>query len=144
MATSIVYWTRIAYLVGAWLFLVSVLGLVFLAGLSLFVSRTFWDTHAELGRAIGFLSPILLVLSFLGRLPRATIGLTTLLVGLYSVQWTLVVVRRAAPMVAALHAANAVFLFWVALTLARRAWSLVKAMRETAVTAQQPSDVTGG
>jgi hypothetical protein len=142
MAARIVHWIRIAYLAGAWLLLAGVLIQVFLAGLSLFVSRAFWDTHAELGRTLGFLSPILLVLAFLSRLPRATIGLTALLVVLYSLQWTLVVLRRAAPMVAALHAANALFLVWVALSLARRAWALMRATQRTAVIPRQTSEAT--
>jgi hypothetical protein len=142
MATKMAYWARIAYLVGAWLFLMAVLSLVFLAGLSLFVSRTFWGTHAELGRAIGFLAPSLLVLAFLGRLPRATVGLTALLVILYAIQWTLVGLQRAIPVVAALHAVNALALFWVALTLARRAWALARAARGKAFTPQRPADAT--
>jgi hypothetical protein len=45
-------------------------------------------------------------------------------------------------MVAALHAANALFLVWVALSLARRALALVQAMRRTAVTSRQAFEAT--
>ena len=42
MAAKGPFWARIVYLVVAWLFLVSVLIQVFLAGLSLFVSSDYW------------------------------------------------------------------------------------------------------
>lgn len=72
-------WVRTTYLTIAWLFVIGVLIQVFLAGLSLFATPSYWPTHVEFGYNLGFLMLLLLFLAFLGRFPRPTIGLTALL-----------------------------------------------------------------
>ena len=121
MTTKIIHWARMAYLVVAWLFAVAVIAQIFLAGLSLFASAANWGTHREFGYSIGFLAVLLVVLAFLGRIPRA-IGLwLALLFVVYAIQTILPNLRRDMPWVAALHPVNAVAVFWIALTHARRA-----------------------
>jgi hypothetical protein len=92
-----VYWARMAYLVVAWLFVAAVLSQIFLAGLSLFALAANWGAHQEFGYGISFLALLLVVLAFPGRIPRAI------------VRWL------------ALHPLNALAVFWIALTHARRA-----------------------
>jgi hypothetical protein len=134
-----VYWARIAYLVAAWLFVGAVIVQVFLAGLSIFVGAANWRTHIEFGYAIGaWLGLPLLVIAFVGRIPRTVGRWLALLLAVYVIQTILPYFRNGTPVVAALHPVNAVAVFWVALTHARRAWALVKATRGTGVTSQQP------
>jgi len=132
-------WARITYLVVAWLFLVSVLIQVFLAGLSLFVSSDYWQTHIGVGHsAPGILALLLVIFVLVGRLPRATILLTVLLFVLVVAQTEVfAAIRAQAPLVAALHPVNALILFAIGVGLARRAWAVVRVGSPTAV-ARQP------
>jgi len=121
MTTKIAYGVRSAYVVVAWLFVIAVLSQIFLAGLSLFASAANWKVRQEFGYGIGFLALLLMVLAFLGRIPRA-IGLwLALLLVVYAIQPILPNLRRDMPWVAALHPLNALAVFWIALTHARRA-----------------------
>ena len=121
MTTKIVYGARMAYLVVAWLFVVAVIGQIFLAGLSLFASAANWGTHQEFGYGISLLALLLVVLAFPGRIPRAIGRWLALLLAVYAIQTILPNLRRDAPWVAALHPLNALAVFWIALTHARRA-----------------------
>jgi len=121
MTTRVVHLARIAYSVVAWLFAAAVIFQVFLAGLSLFASAANWGTHREFGYGLGFLALLLVMLAVLSRIPRA-IGLwLALLLAAYTIQTILPVLRRDTPWVAALHPLNALAVFWIALTHARRA-----------------------
>ncbi len=121
MTTKIVYWARIAYLIVAWLFVVAVIIQVFLAGLSLFASAANWGAHRGFGYSISFLALLLIGLAFLGRIPRAIGRWLALLFVVYAIQTVLPNLRRDAPLVAALHPVNALAVFWIGLTHARRA-----------------------
>ena len=81
-----VKWIRILYLIIAWLFPLAILVQVFLVGLSLFTSQPYWDAHIGLGHTIGILPILLVILGYLGRLPRRTIILTWLALGTYLIQ----------------------------------------------------------
>lgn len=97
-------WARIGYVVAAWLFVVSILIQVFLAGLSLFATPVYWKTHGDFGyTGVHGMAALTLLLAFLGRLPRATIGRTALPVVLSFVLPIFATLRRDAPAVAALH-----------------------------------------
>ena len=121
MTTKIVYWARMAYLVVAWLFVIAVIVQVFLAGLSLFASAANWGAHQEFGYGISFLALLLVALAFPGRIPRTIGRWLALLLAVYAIQTILPNLRRDAPWVAALHPLNALAVFWIALTHARRA-----------------------
>ena len=121
MTTKMVYWARMAYLVVAWLFVAAVLSQIFLAGLSLFASAANWGAHQEFGYGISLLELLLVVLAFPGRIPRAIGRWLALLLVVYAIQTVLPNLRRDAPWVAALHPLNALAVFWIALTHARRA-----------------------
>jgi hypothetical protein len=110
-----------AYLVAAWLFVVAVILQVFLAGLSLFASAANWGAHKEFGYSLGFLVLLLIVLAFAGRIPRTIGRWLALLLVVYAIQTILPNLRRDAPWIAALHPVNALAIFWIALTHARRA-----------------------
>ena len=133
-------WTRVAYLVVAWLFIVSLLVQVFLAGLSLFVSGSYWDAHIGFGHSVpGLVALLLVVFALWGRFPRATILLTLLLFVLVIAQTEVFAAIRAdVPLVAALHPVNALILFAIGVGLARRVWALVR-VRPAAADAEQRS-----
>ena len=121
MTTRVVHLARIAYSVVAWLFAAAVIFQVFLAGLSLFASAANWGAHQEFGYGISLLALLLVVLAFPGRIPRAIGRWLALLLVVYAIQTILPNLRRDAPWVAALHPLNALAVFWIALTHARRA-----------------------
>ena len=74
----VVKWIRMLYLIIAWLFPVAMLVQVLFVGLSLFTSQPYWDAHISLGHMIGVLPILLVILGYLGRLPRRAIILTWL------------------------------------------------------------------
>jgi hypothetical protein len=74
------------YLIVAWLFPVAILVQVFFVGLSLVTSQPYWDAHITPGHTIGILPILLVILGYLGRLPRSTKVLIWLSLGIYLVQ----------------------------------------------------------
>jgi hypothetical protein len=121
-------WARVAYLVVAWLFIASLLMQVFLAGLSLFVTGSYWEAHIGFGHSVpGLLALLLVVFALWGRLPRAAVLLTVLLFALVIAQTEVFAAIRAdVPLAAALHPVNALILFALGVGLARRAWAFVR------------------
>jgi|SRR5581483_2030127 len=122
-----VQWMRLIYLVVAWLFPVAILVQVLFVGLSLFTGQSYWDTHIEFGHTIGILPILLVILGYLGRLPRWTIILTWLALGTYLVQAEVFAVIRAdAPFFAAFHPVLALVLFALAVIIALRARTMIR------------------
>ncbi len=118
---------RIIYLIIAWLFPVAILVQVFFAGLSLFTGQSYWDAHITFGHTIGILPILLVILGYLGRLPRRTIILTWLALGIYLVQAEVfAAIRDNAPFLAAFHPVLALVLFALALINAMRARTVVR------------------
>jgi hypothetical protein len=110
-----------AYLVGVLLFMLCVLCQVFLAGMSIFVSPSWWEVHQRFGESFGSLTVLLLLFAIAIRPQRSIIWLTILLVVLYSLQYLLIELpdRMGVPWLSALHPVNALMIFWVAVTLGR-------------------------
>ena len=137
----VVKWIRILYLIIAWLFPVAILVQVLFVGLSLFTSQTYWDAHIGLGHTIGILPILLVILGYLGRLPRRTIILTWLALGTYLIQAEVFAAIRAdVPLFAAFHPVLALVLFALALMIALQARMVVRAGVQTSSTSQkQPS-----
>lgn len=132
-----VKWTRIIYLVVAWLFPVAILVQVLFVGLSLFTGQSYWDAHITLGHSIGILPILLVILGYLGRLPRRTIILTWLALGTYLVQAEVFAAIRAdVPLFAAFHPVLALLLFALALIIALRARTMVQTEFQTASISQ--------
>jgi len=118
---------RIAFALVAWLFLIAIVIQVFLAGVGFFVSGI--DTfsyHRTLGWYLhGGPLPVLL-LAWAARAGRTTIWLSVALFVLVAIQPFLPGMRQDLPFVAALHPVNAVLIFWLAITIARRATALAR------------------
>ena len=121
--------SRYGYAIAAWLFVGAIVVQVFLAGqaiLNLGGSGTF-ASHIEFGYTVmGILALIVLISAIAARPGRREIGIVLGLVILYAVQTSLPYARESMPAVAALHPVNALFLFGLALWIARRATSLAR------------------
>ncbi len=135
MSSRVMYGSRVAYVVAAWLFVAAVVATVFVAGLSLFYQSALWLTHMGFGYSVGYLVPVLIVLALLARMPRAYVPLLALLIVLYVVQTILPVLRDSVPIVAALHPVNAMLVFGVAVVHARRARELLQPAPRVAIAA---------
>ena len=125
---------RLAFAAVAWLFLACVLVQFFLAGLGVFAGAENFALHREFGYLFGWLPVIMLVLAAVGRLGRRWIGLSALLIGLFTLQSVFVYLRGSVPAIAALHPVNAVAIFYVAQHVARGARSLVRSHTHAALT----------
>src|SRR5689334_10784445 len=132
--------TRIIYLIIAWLFPVAILVQLLFVGLSLFTSQPYWDAHITLGHTIGVLPILLVVLGYLGRLPRRMIILTWLALGTYIIQAEVfAAIRTDAPLFAAFHPVLALVLFALAMFIAWQARTVVKAGVQTSHSSQKAS-----
>ena len=106
-------WIRMLYLIVAWLFPVAILVQVFLVGLSLFTTQPYWDAHIGFGHSIVLLPALQVLLAYL--------GLTLVQTEVFAAT------RAAVPLLAAFHPVLALVLFALALTIAWRARTVVRA-----------------
>jgi hypothetical protein len=109
--------SRVLYYGLSAIYLLGVVVQFFLAGLGAFGASSY-DAHRGLGFILGIISLVLLVIALVGRLPRGVFLLTVLLVGLNLLQ--LVLANVDVEEIAALHAVNALAIFFVALGLMQR------------------------
>ncbi len=116
---------RYIYVGLAWLTLVGVIIPFFIAGMSLFVSRSYWSLHGEIGFLSGWPILGLIIFGLIGWIPRR---LTAWLVGmtaLHVVHTLLPTLRSDAPMAAAVHPLSALLLATVTFMHARKATQLL-------------------
>jgi len=95
---------------------------VFLAGLGVFNDPSSFITHRNFGYTFGWLTLVILVLAIVGRNGRRLIGLSALLLVLFSLQSVFVALRTDMPTVAALHPLNGFAILLVSIVLTRDAW----------------------
>lgn len=115
---------RCVHIGAAWLFAVGVLVQGYLAGQALtqLGGAGDFEAHRSFGYSVmGILALVVLVAALIARLPRGHVGLTALLFVLYIVQASLPTARTSSPAIAALHPANAVVLFVLAIAIGWRA-----------------------
>lgn len=115
-------WSRIGFVLSAWLYAAAVLAQVFLAGLSVFSDPARWPDHVQFGQMAGTFTVLMLVFAVAGRLPWWIAGLAFAEFMLYGMQYPFALSSVGA--MAALHAVNALVMFWLAVTLAQRAQPL--------------------
>jgi hypothetical protein len=123
---------RWAHLGFAWLFVAGVLLQAYLAGAALAQLGGSGDfgTHISVGYTVmGLLALAVLISALVGRVPRRDVALSIALVILYIIQTALPSARAGAPLVAALHPANAMVLLILAAIIGWRARSLVAEAR---------------
>jgi len=123
---------RYIYVGVAWVALAGFLVNIYLAGMAVFIDRSYWDIHREFGYAVGWIVLIYPPLALLAWIPRR---LTAWLVGLllyYIFHTILPVLQEDLGWIAALHPVSAVVLVWLGLTHARRAGVLLLERRAIA------------
>jgi Family of unknown function (DUF6220) len=115
---------RRAFAVVAWLFVACLVVQFFLVGLDVFEALGDSELHRDFAYTYGWLAPVLVLLAGLAGVPRRVLVLSVALLVLYAVQTYLPLMADALPGVAAVHAVNALLVFWVAVRLARAvAWN---------------------
>lgn len=115
---------RWAHVVAAWVFVAGVLYQAFLAGRALAQLGGSGDfsPHISFGYSIlGILALAVLLTALIGRVPRSQVGLSIAVLLLYIVQASLPSARTSAPIIAALHPANAMLLLVLGVYVAVRA-----------------------
>jgi hypothetical protein len=116
---------------------------VFLAGMFLFAGGL-RATHIDFGYTLTLVPPAILLLAFLARAGRRTIGLSVALLAVTWLQPTLVYFRNDMPIIAALHPVNAMVLFGLGVIVARRAVALARASNRAPQPLPAGGAVTGG
>jgi hypothetical protein len=118
---------RRVHLATAWLFAAGVLVQGYLAGTAIaeLGGSGNFGLHVQVGYTVMAVLAIgVPIFALLGRLPRAQVGLSLVLLILYVVQTSLPYARASSPGIAALHPALAMVLLGVAVAIAVRAGRL--------------------
>jgi hypothetical protein len=119
--------SRTIYWLACWLFVTGVVTQVFLAGMAVVAQRMGWDNHIGLGHLLGAPLLLMLISQYPAHLPRRMKGLTWLQFLVYFVQADVIIfLRQDLPVVSAFHPVLALVDFALGLSLARRAWPLLK------------------
>ncbi len=122
--SALVRWMRAAYLLVAGLFARAIALQVFFAGAGVLVHPRYISVHTTFGHVLQFFPLGLIVLSLLGRLPWRLLGLTALTFVLFALQYVFLwlVPALGMPVLRALHAVNALALFWLTVYLMQQVW----------------------
>lgn len=116
---------------------------VFLAGLGVFDDPASFVTHREFGYLIGMFTLVLLVLALVARAPRRITGYSVLLLVQFALQSVLVALRADVPALAALHPVNGFLILFVAITLTRASWAVLRTSDSREVVAGRVNTVPG-
>ena len=107
------------FFIVAWLLVGCLIVQFFLVGLDLFEAIGESELHRDFAYVYGWLTPILVLLATVAGLPRRVLLLTVALLVLYAIQTYLPTIADTLPRIAALHAINALLVFWLAVQVAR-------------------------
>ena len=116
---------RTIYVGVAWLELASVIVPFFLAGMALFVGRTYWSVHVDFGYWAELPLLALIVVGLIGWIPRRLTAWLVGMVVLHFVHISLPGFKDDLPIVAAFHPVTALLLTWVTYKHARIATQLL-------------------
>lgn len=105
---------------------------VFLAGLGVFDDPGSFITHRNFGYTFGWLTLVILVLAIVGRTGRRIIGLSALLLVLFTLQSVFIALRTDMPSVAALHPLNGFLIMLTSIVLTRVSWQARHAAQPSA------------
>lgn len=125
----VVQWARGAYLLCAACFASALVVQVFFAGAGVLVDPRYFALHTAFGHLIEVVPPILLLIALIARLPWRLSALSALVYVLFMLQYVfLYLLGRVTglPVLRALHAVNALVLFWIAVYLTQRGWQLLR------------------
>lgn len=114
---------RYGYLALAVFFIICAIAQIYIAGMAVFIDPANWSLHTTFVHAFVPMLMLLLVLAFIGRLPRslkvAPIGLFLLI----TIQYATATMYGS--LVAAIHPVNAVVIFLVSALAAKRTWEQI-------------------
>ena len=116
---------RLGFVLAAWLFVVSVVIQIILVGLDIFADLG-GDIHRDFAYVYGWLVPLLVLLASFAQVPTRLRSLSLVLLLLFAAQTVLPSLKDQFPLLAAFHTVNALAIFAVGLTLARRATEWVR------------------
>ena len=116
---------RLAFAVAAWLFVLGVVIQVFLAGAAIFEVTDYFP-HGYLGWVLPLVPVVVFILAIVARAGRRTLLLSIAMVVLTGLQPELAAHREENPVAAAFHPANALLIFWLAWTVARRSTQMLR------------------
>ena len=132
---------RYIYVGVAWLELVSVVVPFFLAGMSLFVSRTYWSAHVDFGFGAELPLLALIIVGLLAWIPRRLTAWLVAMSVIHFVHISLPGLKDDLPIVAAFHPVTALLLTWVTYKHARMATQLLLGPRGGSDNLDQPQQV---
>ncbi|MBB6673499.1 DUF6220 domain-containing protein [Cohnella nanjingensis] len=112
---------RLAFFILSWVLLICIIVQVFLAGMALFDNSEAWKWHRTFVHWFEYISIILFILGWIGKLSRKLIWGSLGLFVLFNIQY-----YTAHGFVGALHPVLALALFWGALALARGSYPFLK------------------
>ncbi|WP_346294042.1 DUF6220 domain-containing protein [Sphaerothrix gracilis] len=115
---------RLPFLIGTWLLVVCLLIQVFTVGMSVFIDPSWWATHVQFSRIVGFLSIFLFSAALMGRFPKTICSLAGLVVFLFFMQVGTIQLSMLSALSfgAAFHPISAFLLFWTATAIAVKTW----------------------
>lgn len=126
-------WPRRFYLGFAMLFMLGVLAQAFFAGAGIFLDGSWMRWHNGIGHLLTSPIPLfpllLLILSFVGRLPHTDRWLSGLLLILATVQPVFLYLRGVLPLLSAFHPVNALLLFVLPIWIIMRARRVMRATK---------------
>lgn len=125
-----VRFAQAAFMYLAFAFTLCVVIQVFLAGLAVFVSPLNWVRHINFVHVFEFVPLLMLLLSFVGRLPKALRWQSAGLFGGIFFQYFSANIGSKLPWAAALHPVMAMMIFWLAITVARNSWRVIFRARQ--------------
>jgi hypothetical protein len=115
-------WALNVYVICVLVFLSLVVVQVLLAGMVVVATRMDWTVHKELGHYLGLPAIIMLIVAYVGRLPRKTKVWTWVLFGLFILQAEILILLRAsAPVLSAFHPVLALAEFALGVVLINQA-----------------------
>lgn len=124
----------------AWLTVAALLATIFMAGMSLFVSNSLWETHMTFGWTSELPVLLMIVLAVILRIPRKLTPWLVAVVVLHFVQTTLPTLKDSLPVVAAFHPLNASVLTFIAYLQAKKAGELLLKQEARAQTASSQAE----
>lgn len=120
---------RYLFLTAAAAFFLSTLAQVFLAGMAIFDNPANWGRHVSFVHVFEFLPLIMLLVGWLGRVPKNLLWLSAGLFGLIYVQYFNANFRPVSPVVAATHPVTAMLVVGMAYATMIKAWRTVQTIR---------------
>ena len=127
--TLLVRLARLAYFLGTVLFSSGIALQVFFAGATLLVNNSYLIQHRQFGEMLTAFPVVILVTALVGRLPRQLTLLSILPLVFFSLQYMFLYAIGSMGLPSrfrALHAVNALVLFWITQYLAKSGWRLLR------------------